>query len=190
MTSMEPARSLAPEEIAWKLAQRVAATEFVPKDLRGRPDAVLACILTGRELGAGGMTALQHIAIIDGKPTLSATLMRSLVARRGHTIRPEEMTDERCVMYGRRADDGGELRVTWTTEDARRAKIGGKNNWQTYPRAMLLARATTELCRALFADVLGPVAYEPEEVGGPVAAADLDLPPCDDDTEVPVDRDE
>ena len=38
---------LAPQ--AWKLAEKIAATDFVPPALRGKPEAVHACILAGHE---------------------------------------------------------------------------------------------------------------------------------------------
>jgi hypothetical protein len=49
-------------------------------------------------------------------------------------------------------------------DDAKRAGLAGKNNWRSYPRAMLLARATAELCRALFPDVLAGISHTIEEL--------------------------
>ena len=57
---------------AAELAKQVANTEFVPKSLRGNPGAIAACVLYGDELGIGPMQALAKIAVIEGKPSLSA----------------------------------------------------------------------------------------------------------------------
>jgi hypothetical protein len=78
-----------------------------------------------------------------------------------------------ATVYGKRSDTGEELEVSWTMEDAARAKLGGKDVWKQYPRAMLLARATSELARALFADVLGGMRYTPEELGDDAHPVDL-----------------
>ena len=40
-------------------------------------------------------------------------------------------------------------------DDARRAKLDRKPNYVAYPRQMLSARASAELVRAMFADVIG-----------------------------------
>ena len=164
-TALEPApaptMAPTPFDDTFRLAKRIAETDFAPKALRGNPNAVLACILTGQELGIGGMKALQSIHIIEGRPTLSAELMRALVYAAGHTLDVTESTNQRVVLYGRRRG-GSQARVVWTTADAQQAKLTGNPSWSKYPRAMLLARATSELCRMLFPDVIGGM-YTPEE---------------------------
>lgn len=151
-------------EAAWRLAQRIANTPFVPGALRGKPESVLAAILFGDELGIGPMQALSQIHVIDGRPAASPELMRALVARAGHRIDVVELGDEQAVLIGTRADTGGTATITWSMDDARRANLAGKGSWRSYPRAMLLARATSELCRALFPDVVSGLSYTPEEV--------------------------
>lgn len=149
---------------AVELARAVAATEFVPKGLRNRPEAVVAAILQGHELGLEPMASLTKIHVVDGRPTLAAELMRALVQRAGHEIWLEESSSTKVVMGGRRKGEEHPTRITWTIDDAKRAKLAGKTNWQNYPRAMLVARATGELCRILFADVLSGLSYTIEEV--------------------------
>jgi hypothetical protein len=42
---------LADAPLTWQALVRIADTDFVPRSLRGNPNAVLACIFTGREVG-------------------------------------------------------------------------------------------------------------------------------------------
>jgi len=161
----EPPKSsleLAPE--AWGLAQRLSRTEFVPAAIRGKNEAVLACILTGHEVGISPMQALAKIHVVDGRPAMSAELMRAVVLREGHELWIEEQSSTRCILGGKRKGSERETRVTWTMDDAKRANLSGKQNWRTYPSAMLLARATAALCRAIFPDVLAGISYTVEEL--------------------------
>lgn len=149
---------------AAKLAADIANTEFVPGPLRNKPAAVAACILTGHEVGIGPMQALAKIHVVDGRPAMAAELMRALVLRDGHDIWVDELTTTRCKISGKRAGSEHTSTVTWTMDDAKRANLAGKNNWRRYPRAMLQARATAELCRLIFADCLGGISYVPDEL--------------------------
>lgn len=160
----ESSLELAPR--AWSLANKVARTDFVPKDMRGKPEAVLACILTGHEAGVTPMQALQKIYIVNGKAGMESELMRALVQRAGHEIWIEETSSERCTVAARRTDDpeGRTLRITWTMDDARRAGLVGKDVWKKYPADMLLARATSRICRILFPDVLAGLSHTKEEL--------------------------
>jgi hypothetical protein len=147
----------------WKLANRVARTPFAG-NYRGRPEDAFAAILAGREAGLAPMQSLAGIDVIDGRPSFSPELMRALVARAGHRLDIIESTDERCTLAGRRADTGAGAQVTWTIADAQRAGLAGRGAWRTYPRAMLVARATSELCRQLWPDIIAGLSYGPEEV--------------------------
>lgn len=148
---------------AWRLARRIHQTAFVPKSLQGDPAAVMACILTGRELGLGPMQSLQMINVIDGRPAISAQLMRALVYRAGHSISVVDATNDSVTLIGKRGDSDDAAQCVWTLADAERAGLVKNPAWHKYPRSMLLARATSELCRMLFADVIGGM-YAPDEV--------------------------
>jgi hypothetical protein len=92
-----------------------------------------------------------------------AELMRALVNRAGHRLSVVEARQDRVTLHGQRRDTGAQATVTWTIDDAKRAKLLGNPAWQMYPRSMLLARATSELCRQIFSDVIGGL-YTGEEV--------------------------
>lgn len=151
-------------ESLWKLSQRISNTPFVPTALRGKNEAVLACVLYGAELGLGPMQSLNSIHVIEGRTAMSPELMRAMVARHGHRIDVIENSATACEVKGIRSDTGSMATVRWTMDDAKLAGLAGKNNWKTYPRAMLLARATSELCRIVFPDVIAGLSYTPEEV--------------------------
>jgi hypothetical protein len=153
-----------------KLAQHISDTEFVPDTMRGKPAAVAAAILAGREAGIGPMASLQHIHLIKGKPGQSAQLMRQLVLAAGHELRYVDTTDTRCVVEGKRRGEDEWTRVTFTSDQARRAKIdlGG------YPEDKLVARATARLCRRKFADCIGGMPYTIEELQDGDVPSDFD----------------
>lgn len=152
---------LAPE--AWRLAEKIAGTPFVPDALRGKPEAVLACMLTGNELGLPLMVSLSKVHVINGRPGLASETMRSLVLAAGHELWVESKSNTAVTVGGKRAGSSREQRVTWTIEDATAAKLKDKDVWKAYPRAMLTARAMSELCRDMFPDVIGGL-YSTEEL--------------------------
>ncbi|MGB3054926.1 MAG: hypothetical protein WBB52_08755, partial [Acidimicrobiales bacterium] len=162
---------------AASLADQIARSDFAPAGLRGKPEAVMAAMLQGHELGIGPMAALAEIGVINGKPCISAKLMRALVQRAGHDLWFEVKTSTKVTICGRRKDwpEDRVAKVTWTMDDAKTAGLSGGQNYRKYPRAMLAARATGELCRDNFADVLGGLSYTHEEVSDGDLVADADV---------------
>lgn len=137
------------------LAERIANTDFVPEAMRGNAAMVTAAIMYGDELGVGPMQALSGINVIRGKPSPSSELMRALVFRAGHTMSVLKSDGASCRVVGKRAGQRDGTVIEWSLEMARAAGLIDSNpTWRRYPRAMLLARATSELCRVLFPDVV------------------------------------
>jgi hypothetical protein len=129
-----------------------------------KPAAVAACILYGHEVGMPPMASLQHINVIQGRPGLSAAGQRALVLANGHRIWIEETTNTRAVVCSQRRGEERILTTTWTMDDAVRAKLAEKDTWKTYPRNMLVARATGDNVRGNFMDVLVGLPYNAEEL--------------------------
>ena len=113
------------------------------------------------------MTALREIFIIEGTPSCSAKLMRALILRAGHKLSWRAISADKVELYGQRRDGQADATVTWTMENAKLAGVASKDVWKQYPRAMLAARATSELARLIFPDVT--IGYTPEELGGATA---------------------
>ena len=176
MSNIEVSRQLSPAEVNWKTAQKIANTIFVPTAFRGKPESVFAAILYGSELGLGAMQALNSIHVIEGKPSMSPELMRALVARAGHRLDVKLASNDKVVLWGKRADNDSEATVEWSMKDAQQAGLAGRGAWKTYPRAMLLARATSEICRMIFADVVAGLSYTPEEASSIAGVEWTDTP--------------
>lgn len=165
---------------AASVAVSLAKTPFVPQSLRERatnnePDElaraqavtaanITAAILTGQEVGLEPMAALRSIDIIQGVPAMRAVALRALVQGKGHQVWVVEQTDTRAIVAGRRRGDEHEQRSMWTMDRARALGLVGKDNWRKQPQAMLVARATSELCRLVAADVILGVPYSIEEL--------------------------
>ena len=115
---------------AWGLAEKIAKTDFVPAAMRGKPEAVLAAILTGHELGIAPMQALAKINVIEGRPAMSAELMRAVVLAHGHELVVVNSNGTACTVMAKRKDSDRESTFTWTMDDAKRAGLDGKSNWR------------------------------------------------------------
>lgn len=146
------------------VAQSLALTSFIPQSMRGKPGEITACILTGQEIGLKPMSALRSIDIIQGTPAMRANALRGLVQSRGHEVWVVESTETRAIVAGRRRGSEQEQRSTWTMDRARKMSLSNKDNWQKQPGAMLVARATAEVCRLIASDVILGMPYAVEEL--------------------------
>jgi hypothetical protein len=151
--------------IAEKIAAVMCKGPFAPRGFRGNADATATAILAGMELGFSPSRALRSFHVIDATQTatLSAESMRALVRAKGHEIKVIRGNDAATVRARRRGTDEW-LEVTFTIEDAIAAelvermpdgRLKGKDNWRKYPVTMCANRATTQMCKDNFSDVIG-----------------------------------
>ncbi len=132
------------------------------------PGKVLYMTETAAMLGIHPMAGLTSIHIIEGKPTLSASLWASLVREAGHRLRVwtegEGDNLKAITTLVRKDDPDFEFRVEWSVADARTAGLLTKDNWKKYLRSMLKSRAITEVVREGAPEVGMGAAYTPEEL--------------------------
>ena len=159
-----------------KIATALATTSFVPKAMQGKPDEITAAILFGRELGVDPMTSLQVVNVIQGRPTLTANAMRGLAQASGCEFLLRETSETRCVMSARQPGSREWTTVTWTIDQARKLGLTNKENWKNQPGAMLIARATSQLCRLVAANVLIGLPYSAEEMRDQDTPAEAGVP--------------
>ena len=100
--------------------------------------------------------------VIQGRPALKSQACLARFQQAGGTIQWIKRTDDECTIEGKHPS-GGSLQVTWSMDRARAAGLTGKQNWKTYPCAMLSARCVAELVRAIYPACLNGV-YLAEEV--------------------------
>lgn len=159
-------QSLFPATFSEMMAQAdvLVKSGLLPETIRSASAAV-AIMMTGRELGLPPMLSFRAIAIIKGKPTLSAQLMGALIRREGHSYKIIESTNLRCVIEFRRRS-GEFYSHVFDLEDAKRAGLTG-DNWTKYPKAMLFSRCMSAGARAFMPDVIAGM-YTTEELSGAV----------------------
>jgi hypothetical protein len=133
---------------------------------KGKPfEEMLGLAVRGWEIGVPPGEAIAGMYVSEeGTEAMTAELMRAQVYRSGGRLPVLEQSDQRCVLQPER--DGRVFgQVVFTIEDAKRQGLLSQKHWQTMPRQMLFARATSEAIRQVFSDVVRGVSYTPEEVG-------------------------
>lgn len=172
---------------AQALAQQLCKTAFVPETFRlvaGESEQIqqenalrignaTAALLLGAELGLDPLASLRALFVIRGQVAIYARMKLALLFSRGHRIWTEFESDERITLAGhRKGDEEHVQRVTWDVERAKRAGYVRNDLYRTNPRAMLFARASSELASRIAPDVLAGIPEETaEELGARVSVA-------------------
>lgn len=145
-------------------------------DVKSQAQAVVK-ILAGQEAGFGPMASIMGIYIVEGKPTFGSNLLAAAVKRSGrYDYRIVTATDKACELEffeaGKAVGKSG-----FTIEEAQRAKLAGKYNWQGYPSDMLFARALSRGVRRFCPDAMnGVIAYSKYDLPDQEASEEPERP--------------
>jgi hypothetical protein len=145
---------------AFRFAKMVAASEFAPKDFRGKPESCLLAIQHGAEIGLSPMQSLQNIACINGRPAIWGDAALALVVGSHVCEYVTEGVDGEgdkmvAMCFAKRRGYEKATIVRFSVEDAKKAGLWGKSGpWTQYPKRMLQLRARGFALRDAFPDVL------------------------------------
>ena len=167
-------------------AAKVAGTDFVPKEYRGKPNDVLICAQYAQEIGLGIIEGLRSIAVINGKPSVygDGALALCINSSVCEYVKESPILDGAGNITGyvceakRKNQDAKFSR--FTIDDAKKAKLwekrgsGGQDTpWITYPQRMLQMRARGFALRDAFPDVLKGLITREEAQDYPPEAIDM-----------------
>lgn len=161
---------------AERLAALIAASDFIPKDYKGKPGNVMVAMQMGAEIGLAPLQAVQNIAVINGRPSVWGDAGLAIV--QGHKefqdiIEKFEGTGNAltavCVLK-RKGKEPVERRFgvadavaagLWDTrekvtrwKDGQQKEVRNDSPWHRYAKRMLQMRARWWAMRDLFADAL------------------------------------
>jgi len=123
--------------------------------------AIVIALQYGSQVGLMGLTALQEITIIRGKPGLSGDATKALIKQSGLIEKweeshvGEEFEDDfiHQVVVKRKGEK--EQTHKFSVGDAKRAKLWGKTGpWTEYPKRMLMYRNIGFIGRDVFPDIM------------------------------------
>lgn len=165
-------KALSEEEMRHDLAEAgiyAQAHALVPYQIRGNTGDMYLLMQIAKHLNIPFITALRGLSFIgdkDVKPAMTAQLMSALVRNAGHTLREQwdADTNTATAILIRKDDPSFEHVAVWDEEKARVAGLWESTpTWMQYPKAMLTARAMSEVCRHAASEVLLGFSYVPEE---------------------------
>lgn len=152
----------------YKVAQTFAQSGIVPNAYKGKPADCFVALQMGHELNLQPMASLRNIHVIQGRPSLSAQVMLGLIkaqpdyagskwtaSARDHC----RIEISRYLKDGKKETEIGEF----TIQEAQAAGLTGKDNWKSYQKQMLEARAISFAARKLYPDLFSGI-YTKEEV--------------------------
>lgn len=161
---------------AWRMAQFMAKSEFVPKNLRGNPGSILVAMQFAKEVGLPVLQGLQNIAVINGKTSLYGDVALAVVQSHPdyewhkEYFEGEAGTDGfKAVCEMMRAGSPEPAKRSFSIGQAKHASLWNKvGPWKSYPERMLQMRARAWAMRDAFADALTGMAIAEEARDIPV----------------------
>jgi len=161
----------------WEMIQAIAPAMHKSR-LFGvtSPEAAMAIMLKGFELGLPLAASFEFIHVIGGKPSLSPRGALAILhdSPELESMKINRLVDEKGNYLGQevymKRKTGFEYTVQFTLEDAKRAGLLKQDsNWEKYPVNMCTYRAAGFCADVVFPDVIGGM-KRADELGGRITA--------------------
>lgn len=152
-------------EEAIKVSELLAASNFCPTNMKGKPGDILVCLQMGQELGLKPMQAMQNIAVINGRPSIWGDAMLAVCRQSSDFEYINEELDSKtmtakCIV---KRKNEPEFTAMFSQADAKTANLWGKAGpWTQYPKRMLQMRARGFALRDCFPDLLRGIIIKEE----------------------------
>lgn len=144
---------------AFMIAENLAKSSMIPKQLVGKPNDIVVAMAYGAELGLQPLQSLQNIAVINGRPSLWGDAVRALVLNSSDLVELSEW-DENGTFFckiSRKTRTGATITIqkSFSDNDAKAAGLLGKQGpWTQYKDRMKQMRAFSFAARDAYADRL------------------------------------
>lgn len=147
-------------------AQTIIQSRLCPSHIEHPADALLI-MQRGAEMGITAVNALQNMYVVNGRVTMSAHLAVGICkgspeCRYFQCVAYEE---DHVIWETHRVGNPNPTSIKFTKQDAQRAGLWGSGTWKKYPKNMMSARASINLARLEYPDLMAGI-YTPEELGG------------------------
>lgn len=138
------------------------------QDVKDQAQAIVK-VLAGREIGLTPLESMMNLYIVKNRVAASSKVIASLIKKsRAYDYKIVKLTDDECqIEFVKIGAEGVETSLgisTFTIKDAAKAGVVNGQNWKSYPRNMLYARAMTNGARWFCPDVYS--GYAEEELEG------------------------
>jgi hypothetical protein len=158
----------------YRIAQYYVKSGMLPQQYKS-PEMVITGIQYAKELGLAGLVGLRQISVINGTPSIWGDLPAALVKKSGKLEYMKEYiidkdSKEICLKnknlsaepFGavcevKRKGEKEPVERYFTIEDAKKANLLGKKNYQEYLKTMLKYRARSMALKDCFPDMLNGI---------------------------------
>tara|TARA_R100001129_G_scaffold35462_1_gene24141 strand:+ start:218 stop:1225 length:1008 start_codon:yes stop_codon:yes gene_type:complete len=150
---------------AMQFAEMVAVSSFCPGDFKGKPADILVAVQWASEVGLSPYTAMQNMAVINGKPSLYGDGLLAVITGHKEYVSHKEWRegDEAfCTIVRMRFGEKVETTRSFSLADAKQAGLTNKGPWRAYPKRMLQMRARGFAARDSFPDALSGMVIKEE----------------------------
>jgi hypothetical protein len=129
------------------------------------PDQAMSLLLLAQAEGVHPAIAMRDFDVIQGRPAKKAEAMQRAFLAAGGTIEWHSMTDDlaEASFSHPQGSNGKPVKISWDIARAKKAGLGGKDNYTKFPRQMLCSRVISEGCRRVYPASTSGL-YVPEEV--------------------------